>query len=110
MQGFLLALKSKTDLIVTDYNMDHGSGNYLLSRVKSTGSTKHVPVVIYTSTPLEKGLEHAIHRELIGRGAAAFIARPLDATSLVAPQAYRRSRLRLSGGPSFAPRPQLPVT
>jgi hypothetical protein len=25
---------------------------------------------------LEKGLEHAIHRELIGRGAAAFIARP----------------------------------
>jgi CheY-like chemotaxis protein len=84
MQGFLLALKNKPDLIVTDFDMEQGSGNYLLSRVKSTASTKHVPVVIYTSTPLEKGLGHAINPDLIGRGAAAFIARPLDPASLVA--------------------------
>jgi CheY-like chemotaxis protein len=83
MQGFLLALKSKPDLIVTDFDMEQGSGNYLLSRVKSTASTKHVPVVIYTSTPLEKGLAHAINRDLIGRGAAAFIGRPLEPASLL---------------------------
>jgi len=77
IEGFLLALKTVPDLIVTDYDMDQGSGNYLLGRVKSTRSTRHIPVIVYTSTPLEKGLEHAIHRDLIGRGqASAFIARP----------------------------------
>ncbi len=96
MQGFLLALKTQPDLIVTAYDMGQGSGNYLLSRVKSTGSTKRVPVVIYTSSPMEKGPEHAIHRDLIGRGAAAFVARPLDPTSLVA-EARKHIALSVQG-------------
>jgi hypothetical protein len=61
---------------------------------------------------LEKGLEHAIHRELIGRGCGSLHrTAPLTHEPYCrGPQAYRPSRLRLSGGPSFALRPQLPVT
>src|SRR5262249_58980311 len=36
MEGFLIALRCQPDLIVTDYDMEHGSGHYLLSRIKST--------------------------------------------------------------------------
>jgi CheY-like chemotaxis protein len=85
MEGFLIALKSQPDLIVTNYDMARGSGNYLLSRIKSTRSTQHIPVVVYTAKPLERGLEHAINRDLIGRGqAAAFIAKRIDPASLIA--------------------------
>ncbi|HZP09526.1 response regulator [Methyloceanibacter sp.] len=85
MQGFLTALRCLPDLIVTDYDMEHGGGNYLLARIKSTRSTRHIPVVVYSGTPLERGLEHAINRDLVGRGqAATFIPRPLDPARLLA--------------------------
>jgi two-component system, cell cycle response regulator len=84
MEGFLIALRCQPDLIVTDYDMEHGSGHYLLSRIKSTRSTKRIPVVVYSGTPLDRGLEHAINRDLIGRGqAACFIPRPLDVQGLI---------------------------
>jgi len=85
VDGFLIALKSQPDLIVTNYDMEQGSGHYLLSRIKSTRSTQHIPVIVYSGTRLDKGLEHAINRDLIGRGqAAAFIPKPLDAVGLIA--------------------------
>jgi response regulator RpfG family c-di-GMP phosphodiesterase len=85
MDGFLIALKSQPDLIVTNYDMEQGSGHYLLSRIKITRSTQHIPVIVYSGTRLDKGLEHAINRDLIGRGqAAAFIPKPLDPAGLIA--------------------------
>jgi len=85
MDGFLIALKSQPDLIVTNYDMEQGSGHYLLSRIKSTRSTQHIPVIVYSGTRLDKGLEHAINRDLIGRGqAAAFVPKPLDPAGLIA--------------------------
>ena len=85
MQGFWLALKKQPDLIITDYNMEHGSGHYLLSRIKSTPSTQHIPVIIYTGTPLAKGQQFAIERDLRGRGqAAAFLTKSKDPAGLIA--------------------------
>lgn len=84
MQGFLAALRCLPDLIVTDYDMEHGGGNYLLARIKSTRSTRHIPVVVYSGTPLERGLEHAIKRDLVGRGqAAGFIPSAPDPARLL---------------------------
>jgi len=84
-QGFLLALRSKPDLILTEYEMEEGSGHYLLSRVKSSPSTQHIPVVVYTGTPLSKGEEFAIQRDLRGRGqAAAFLTKGANAADLMA--------------------------
>jgi len=84
-QGFLLALRNKPDLIITDYNMEEGSGHYLLSRIKSSPSTQHIPVIVYTGTPLSKGEEFAVQRDLLGRGqAVAFVTKANDQTDLMA--------------------------
>lgn len=84
-QGYLLALRSKPDLILTEYDMDEGSGHYLLSRVKGSPSTQHIPVIVYTGTPLSKGEEFAIQRDLRGRGqAAAFMMRGANSADLMA--------------------------
>jgi CheY-like chemotaxis protein len=84
-QGYLLALRSKPDLILTEYDMDEGSGHYLLSRVKGSPSTQHIPVIVYTGTTLSKGEEFAIQRDLRGRGqAAAFMMRGANSAELMA--------------------------
>jgi len=73
-EGFLFALRAKPDLILTDYDMEEGSGQYLLSRVKNSPSTQHIPVIVYTAATLTKGQEFALQRDLRGRGqAAAFV-------------------------------------
>ena len=84
-QGFLLALRNKPDLIITDYYMEEGSGHYLLSRVKRSPSTQHIPVIVYTGTPITKGQELAIQRDLRGRcNAAAFVTKAADTADLIA--------------------------
>ena len=70
MEGFLLTLRMQPDLVVTDYNMDQGSGHYLLSRIKSTPSVQHIPVIVFTGKAVGEGEEHAIRRDLRGRGQA----------------------------------------
>lgn len=70
MQGFWLTLRMQPDLVVTDYNMDQGSGHYLLSRIKSTPSVEHIPVIVFTGKAVGEGEEHAIRRDLRGRGQA----------------------------------------
>ena len=84
-QGFLLALRSKPDLILTEYEMEEGSGHYLLSRVKSSPSTQAIPVIVYTGKPLDKGEAFAIQRDLRGRGqAAAFLTKSATQADLIA--------------------------
>ena len=84
MQGFWLTLRAQPDLVVTDYNMPHGSGHYLLSRIKSTPAVQHIPVIIFTGQSLDVGIQHAVRRDLRGRGqAAAFIAKPINVPILL---------------------------
>lgn len=78
MQGFWLALKQQPDIVVTDYNMDQGSGHYLLGRIKATPATRHIPVIVYSGMAMDQGHEASINRELRGRGgAAAFLMKPI---------------------------------
>ena len=85
MQGFWLTLRTQPNLVVTDYNMDQGSGHYLLSRIKSTPSVQHIPVIVFTGQSLDKGAQHSIRRDLRGRGqAAAFLSKPIDTSTLLA--------------------------
>lgn len=62
-----------------------GSGHHLLSRIKSSPSTKRIPVIVYTATPLTEGEQFAIERDLRGRGqAAAFVIKRADQSNLIA--------------------------
>ncbi len=84
MQGFWLALRSQPDLVITDYNMEHGSGHYLLSRIKSTPSVQHIPVLVFTGEAVAERELHPIVRDLLGRGqAAAFVTKAHDTTALM---------------------------
>jgi CheY-like chemotaxis protein len=84
MQGFWLTLRFQPDLVITDFNMQQGSGNYLLSRIKSNPSVQHIPVIIFTGETLADGQISAIERDLRGRGqAAAFVTKAHDTTALM---------------------------
>lgn len=94
MQGFWLTLRTQPDLVITDYNMDQGSGHYLLSRIKSTPSVQHIPVIVFTGQPIGEGEEHAVRRDLRGRGQAAAFVTKRNPTSIL--EEIRR-HLPLSG-------------
>jgi CheY-like chemotaxis protein len=84
MQGFWLTLRFQPDLVITDFNMQQGSGTYLLSRIKSNPSVQHIPVIIFTGDTLAAGRVYAIERDLLGRGqAAAFVTKAHDTTNLI---------------------------
>lgn len=84
MQGFWLTLRSQPDVVITDYNMEQGNGPYLLSRIKSTPSVKHIPVIVFTAEALPEREAHPIRRDLLGRGqAAAFLTKPITAQALL---------------------------
>jgi CheY-like chemotaxis protein len=84
MQGFWLTLRAQPDVVITDYNMDQGSGHYLLSRIKSTPSVQHTPVIVFTGESLPERESHPIRRDLLGRGQAAdFLTKPITAQALL---------------------------
>lgn len=83
-KGFTLAFDEAPEIIVTDYKMSEGSGDYLLSRLKSHPQTRDIPVVVVTGKTLAGRKDCALERDMLGRqGAVAFLAKPLDLDALV---------------------------
>jgi DNA-binding response OmpR family regulator len=83
IDAYRMAMKELPDAIIADYVMPEGGGHYLLWRLKSTESTKHIPVIMITGQSFEAGTEHSIGRESIGRsGAVKFFRKPLDTDAL----------------------------
>jgi CheY-like chemotaxis protein len=78
--AFSVTLHEKPDLIITDYNMPNGAGNYLLGRLKSNKETSNIPVIILTGQKLAGGKDnYGLKRDLMGQcGADAFLYKPLD--------------------------------
>lgn len=76
-QAYSLALQEVPDIIITDYNMPEGPGNYLLGRLKTTDKTKNIPVIVLTG---EGGYQnHGLERQMMGQfGAAAFLKKPIN--------------------------------
>jgi CheY-like chemotaxis protein len=78
-QAFEVAWHEHPDLIISDYNMPKGTGEYLLTRLKSTGETKQIPVVILTGRRVGQSKDYALERDLCGRlGAASYLSKPID--------------------------------
>jgi CheY-like chemotaxis protein len=83
IEAYRMAMKESPDVIIADYVMPEGGGHYLLWRLKSTESTKHIPVIMITGQTFEAGTEHNIGREVMGRsGAVKFFRKPLDTDAL----------------------------
>jgi CheY-like chemotaxis protein len=85
MQGFWMALKERPDAILTDYYMAGGDGHYLLSRIKSTPATKHIPVIVCSGSMNDAKARMPVERDLRGRGGAAeFLMKPVSVETLLA--------------------------
>jgi DNA-binding response OmpR family regulator len=57
IDAYRMAVKELPDAIIADYVMPEGGGHYLLWRLKSTESTKHIPVIMITGQSFEHGTE-----------------------------------------------------
>jgi CheY-like chemotaxis protein len=83
IEAYRMAMKELPDAIIADYVMPEGGGHYLLWRLKSTESTKHIPVIMITGQTFEAGTEHSMGRDVVGRnGAVKFFRKPLDTDAL----------------------------
>ncbi len=83
IEAYRMAMKELPDAIIADYVMPEGGGHYLLWRLKSTESTKHIPVIMITGQTFEGGTEHSMGRDVVGRsGAVKFFRKPLDTDAL----------------------------
>ncbi len=83
IDAYRIAIKEIPDAIIADYVMPEGGGHYLLWRLKSTESTKHIPVIMITGQSFDSGTEHSVGRDAVGRsGAVRFFRKPLDTDAL----------------------------
>lgn len=84
MEGFRIAYNEAPDVIVTDYVMPEGSGDYLLSRLRDHAETRGIPVVVITGKTVGGQKDQALERDMLGRrGAVAFLTKPLNLDALV---------------------------
>ncbi len=84
-QGFRVAWEESPDVIITDYDMPGGSGDYLLGRLKDAEETRDIPVMVLTAHTLDGQKDYALEREFIGRlGAVSYLAKPISLDALVA--------------------------
>jgi len=71
LEGIVIALNNKPDLILLDYIMPGINGDVLLKLFKKIESTKSIPIVI-----LSANIDVDFLREAIAFGADAFISKP----------------------------------
>ena len=78
-EALTVAAIEMPDVIVTDYAMPGGSGEYFIQRLKSDPILKDIPVIVLTGRTFQGAEDVALKRDLVGRyGAVAFLAKPID--------------------------------
>lgn len=78
MQGYWTALKEEPDVVIVDYNMPDGYGNYLLGRLKEHSLTENIPIFILTGQRIGSTPDYSLQREMLSLGAAGFFTKPVD--------------------------------
>ena len=77
LQAWMSALRLLPDAIVLDINMPAGSGVQVLKRLRSSGKTKNIPVVVVSGN--DDADVRAVVEEL---GAAAYLQKPVQQEEL----------------------------
>jgi len=78
MEGFRFAFQYPASVIILDYHLPNGRGDYILRRLKESPATADIPVVIVTGAA-----DRALERRFRAAGAAGFLGKPLDMEVLV---------------------------
>ncbi len=77
-EGVRAAFSYQADLILLDFELPNGQGDYVLGQLKENPKTRDIPVIMATGCK-SRGLE----QRLLGMGAAAFFKKPLDMAALL---------------------------
>jgi CheY-like chemotaxis protein len=84
MQGLWLAMKEMPQVIITDYRMPEGSGDYLIARLRAVPALKAIPVIVLTSASGGTNRDYALERRFLGEyGVSAFLSKPLKFEALL---------------------------
>ena len=82
-QGFRMACRDEPAVIVTDYFMPDGDAQYLLTRLRTTAATAHIPVIVLSGRKLNEVTEQSLRREICGHpGATQILRKSLDPHAL----------------------------
>lgn len=83
MQGLWLALKEHPAVIITDYAMPDGQGDYVLRRLAEHAVTARIPVIVLTGRAHHGHPDSPLASQMADLGAAAFLTKPLDFDALL---------------------------
>jgi CheY-like chemotaxis protein len=80
MQAMQMAMHAPyPDVVILDLSMPGGTGIQTLTRLKQSTRTIMIPIIVVSGTTDPRQIEEAL-----ALGAAAFLPKPVDATSLCA--------------------------
>jgi CheY-like chemotaxis protein len=79
-QGLRIACRDEPNLIVTDYLMPNGDGQYLLTRLRTTAATAEIPVIVLTGRQLSEATAQDLKREIRGHPGATLILKKSEDT------------------------------
>lgn len=77
-QGLSEAIKREPDLILMDFAMPNGNGEYLLETLKRNPATSAIPVVVFTGMR-----DPAIRKRVVRLGAEGFLLKPATMAQLL---------------------------
>lgn len=84
MQGLWLAMKEMPQVVITDYRMPEGSGEYLIGRLRAVPALKAIPVIVLTGASGGTNRDYALERRFLGEyGVSAFLSKPLKFEALL---------------------------
>lgn len=80
VQGYMIALRERPDVIITDYHMPDGPGDYFIHRLRGAEATRNTPVIVLTGGRTMGGeRDHWLERDMRGRvGVAGYLIKPVD--------------------------------
>lgn len=75
--GYRTAFADRADVILLDYEMPNGHGDYVLSRLRENSLTRDIPVVVLTGRR-----DRDLEQRMLGLGASAFLHKPIEFSRL----------------------------
>ncbi len=79
MDGYRCAFSRPADVILLDYELPNGQGDYVLRRLQDNPVTKSLPVIMISGHR-----DQALERRMMNLGAVKFLHKPLDFAELLA--------------------------
>lgn len=84
MQGLWMAVSRTPDVVITDYWMPEGSGEYLLGRLRAVPVLRDIPIILLTGAAGGARRDFALERRFLGEHrVSAFLGKPLDFNALI---------------------------